>query len=474
MVMGDMAMSTDLLVIGSGPGGYAAAFRAADLGLDVIMVDPLPSPGGLCLHKGCIPSKTFLHLAELIVDAARARKMGIDFGEPEIDLVAMRTWKKQVIDSMAAGLTALAKRRGVLLTQGIVRFESSTSVRLTGAEISGIHFKHGIIATGSKPLELPGISFSPGSRIMDSAAALTLPDIPDSLLVVGGGYVGLELGSIYAALGSEVTLVERENRLLAQVDADLVQPVQKRLTRLFTDIHFGILVDTLQEQDATVAVSWHRDGKIEQHFFDRALVAIGRIPNCNELGLEHTEVQVDRRGFIRIDEQQRTTDTHLFAVGDVAGGVMLAHKATREGRVAAEVISGKKSGFDARALPAVVYTDPQISWCGLTEQQAAAQNIAYTVRKFPWKYSGRAQTIGATDGITKLLIDPQNDRILGAGITGRDAESLISEVALAIEMGALAEDLALTIHPHPTLSETEAEAAEIFAGSSTHMLSTTK
>lgn len=470
MVMGDMEMSTDLLVIGSGPGGYAAAFRAADLGLDVIMVDPLPSPGGLCLHKGCIPSKTFLHLAELIVDAARARKMGLDFGEPKIDLVAMRSWKEQVVDSMAAGLTTLAKRRGVLLTQGIARFESSTSVRLTGADISGVRFKNGIIATGSRPLELPGISFSPGSRIMDSAAALSLPDIPKTLLVVGGGYVGLELGSIYAALGSEVTLVERGNRLLAQVDADLVQPVQKRLTRLFTDIRFGIQVDTLQEQNDTVAASWHQDGKIEQHFFDRALVAIGRIPNCNELGLENTEVQVDSCGFIRINEQQRTTDTHLFAVGDVAGGVMLAHKATREGRVAAEVIGGKKSGFDARALPAVVYTDPQISWCGLTEQQAAAKNIAYTVRKFPWQYSGRAQTMGATNGITKLLIDPQNNRILGAGITGRDAESLISEVALAIEMGALAEDLALTIHPHPTLSETEAEAAEIFQGSPTHML----
>lgn len=474
MVMGDMEMSTDLLVIGGGPGGYGAAFRAADLGLDVIMVDPLPRPGGLCLHTGCIPSKTFLHLAELIVDAAQAQKMGISFGLPKIDLDAIRTWKEQVVDSMAADLVTLAEKRGILFVQGMARFENSTSARITGADISRVRFKHCIIATGSRPLELPGLTRNAGGRIMDSAAALTLPDIPKRLLVVGGGYIGLELGSIYAALGSQVTLVERENRLLTQVDADLVQPVHKRLSGLFTDIRLGVQLDALQEQSDGVAVSLQQDGKIEQHYFDRALVAIGRIPNSGELGLEQTEVQLDDRGFILINEQQQTADAHLFAVGDVAGGVMLAHKATREGRIAAEVIGGKKSGFDARALPAVVYTDPQISWCGLTEQHAAAENIVYTVRKFPWKYSGRAQTLGVTDGFTKLLTDPQTGRILGAGITGRNAESLISEVVLAIEMGALVEDLALTIHPHPTLSETEAEAAEIFQGSPTHMLPSSK
>lgn len=470
MVMGDMEMNTDLLVIGGGPGGYSAAFRAADLGLDVIMVDPIPRPGGVCLHKGCIPSKTFLHLTELILDARQAKKMGISFAEPTLDLAAMRAWKDQVVDTMANNLVTLAQHRGILLIEGRARFESSSTVRIEGADISRIRFKHGIIATGSRPLELPGISFSRAGRIMDSAAALILADIPPNLLVVGGGYIGLELGSVYAALGSQVTLVERENRLLTQVDPDLVQPVQKNLANLFTDIRFNIQVDSMQEQDDGVAVSFNQKGKIEQQHFDRVLVAIGRIANSNDLGLELTTVDLDSHGCIVINELQQTTDAHLFAVGDVTGGVMLAHKATREGRVAAEVISGKKSSFDARVLPAVVYTNPQISWCGLTEQQANTENIAYTLQKFPWKYSGRAQTMGVTDGLTKLLTDPQTGRILGVGITGRHAEELISEAALAIEMGTLAEDLALTIHPHPTLSETEAEAAEIFQGSPTHML----
>jgi dihydrolipoamide dehydrogenase len=472
--MGDMEMSTDLLVIGGGPGGYGAAFRAADLGLDVIMVDALSRPGGVCLHKGCIPSKTLLHLAELILDARRAEKMGVAFGEPKLDLAAIIAWKEQVIDSLADGLVSLAKSRGILLIEGRARFENSTRVRLSGAEVSSIRFKHGIIATGTRPLELPGVSFSQTPQIMDSAAALELPDIPKRLLVVGGGYVGLELGSIYAALGSLVTVVEREDRLLPQVDADLVHPLCKRLSTLFTDIRFGVQVDNIQEHDDRLEVGLNHGGKIEQHSFDRVLAAIGRIPNSGDLDLEQTRVKLDSRGFIQINDRQQTADEHLFAVGDITGGVMLAHKAIREGRVAAEVIAGRNSTFDARVIPAVVYTDPQISWCGLTEQQARAENISCTVQKFPWKYSGRAQTMGMTDGITKLLTDPETGRILGAGITGRNAEALISEAALAIEMGALAEDLALTLHPHPTLSETEAEAAEIYMGSPTHLLPSTQ
>ncbi len=294
------------------------------------------------------------------------------------------------------------------------------------------------------------------------------------MLVVGGGYVGLELGSIYAALGSRVTLVERADRLLAQVDADLVQPLQKRLSRLFANILFGVQINSMKEDNTGVDVDFLYGHKQEQGRFDRVLVAVGRVPNSDDLGLEHTQVNLDSRGFILINDRQQTSDDHLFAVGDVAGGVMLAHKATREGRVAAEVIGGIKSGFDARAIPAVVYTDPQISWCGLTEQQASVENIPYVVRKFPWKYSGRAQTMGMTDGFTKLLTDPGTGRILGVGITGRHAETLIGEAALAIEMGALAEDLALTIHPHPTLSETEADAAEILQGSPTHTMPSTK
>ncbi len=474
MVMGDMEMSTDLLVIGGGPGGYGAAFRAADLGLDVIMVDAFPRPGGVCLHNGCIPSKTFLHLAEIILDARRAKTMGVAFGEPELDLAAMLAWKEQVIDSLADGLVRLARRRGILLLEGRACFESSTRVRLSGAEVSSIRFKHGIIATGTRPLALPGVSFSRGNRVMDSAAALEFPEIPQRLLVVGGGYVGLELGSIYAALGSLVTLVEREERLLSQVDADLVHPLVNHLSTLFTDIRLGAQVGDIKELDDRVEVGLNHAGKIEQHSFDRVLTAIGRIPNSDDLGLEQTRIKVNSRGFIPVNDRQQTADEHLFAVGDIVGGVMLAHKAIREGRVAAEVIGGKNSVFDARVIPAVVYTDPQISWCGLTEQQAKEENIACAVQKFPWKHSGRARTTGMTDGITKLLVAPETGRILGAGITGRNAEGLISEAALAIEMGALAEDLALTIHPHPTLSETEAEAAEIYLGSPTHLLPSTQ
>lgn len=470
MVVGDMEMRTDLLVIGGGPGGYSAAFRAADLGLDVIMVDPNPRPGGVCLHKGCIPSKTLLHLAELLSDTRRSRKMGISFGTPQIDLAAIRAWEEQVIDTMAGGLVSLAKSRGVLVVPGTARFTGSNSVHLEGANFTGVRFKHGIIASGSRPMELPGIPFSTDSRIMNSAAALALPDIPERLLVIGGGYVGLELGSVYAALGSRVTLIEREKRLLTQVDTDLVLPLQRQLSELFEDILFGVEVDGISEQRDRVEVGFNQDGHTKCNTFDRILIAVGRRPNSDALGLEQTKVDLDESGFVKIDEKQQTTDDQLFAVGDVTGGVMLAHKATREGRIAAEVISGLASAFDARAIPAVVYTDPQISWCGLSEQQAKAKNIPHSVQKFPWNYSGRAQTMCMTDGFTKLVTDPESGRILGVGITGRGAENLISEAALAIEMGATAEDLALTIHPHPTLSETEAEAAEIFQGSPTHMI----
>lgn len=461
MVMGDMEMNTDLLVIGGGPGGYASAFRAADLGLDVIMVDNSPRPGGICLNSGCIASKSLLQLAELLLDAEDAKNKGISFGEPKLDLAAMRAWQEQVVDTMAEDLVNKAKHRGILLVQGLAHFDSATTVRLEGAEISRIRCKKAIIATGSRPLELPGVAFVPGGRIMNAAAALRLPDIPETLLVVGGGYIGLELGTLYAALGSRVTVMEREDRFLIQVDADLVQPLQRRLATLFSDILFNIEIDGLSEENSAVQVDFQQNGKKAQRRFDRALVAIGRVPNSSGLGLEHTAVKLDSRGFIQINERQETADAHLYAVGDVAGGVMLAHKATREGRVAAEVIGGKNSAFDARSIPVVVYTDPQISWCGLTEQQAIAEDIPYGVRIFPWKYSARAQTMAMTDGLTKLLTEPKTGRILGVGITGRNAAEIISEAALAIEMGALAEDLALTIHPYPTLSETMAEAAEI-------------
>ena len=473
MVMGELAQETEVLVIGSGPGGYAAAFRAADLGKDVTMVDVAARPGGVCLFKGCIPSKTFLYLAELIDDAARAESMGIRFGKPQIDLEGLRGWKAEVIDRMAGGLVSLSNARGVQVIQGRAEFESSTSVRLSESEVSRINFKHAILATGSTPIALPGTEFTPGGRIMSSTGALALADIPEKLLVLGGGYVGLELGMVYAALGSQISLVELQDRLLMGVDSDLVKPLQKRLTSIFEAIALKTKVTAMAEDETGVQVTIEGpEGRSEQRY-DRVLVAIGRRPNSKGLGLENTAVQVDEKGFVTVDDQLRTADERIFAVGDVVGGMMLAHKATREGKIAAEVIAGEPSAFDARAIPAVVYTDPQIAWCGITEEQAKKENIPINIQRFPWKFSGRATTMGAPEGLTKMITDPDSGRIIGVGIAGRDAEGLVAEGVLAIEMGALAEDVALSIHPHPTLSETESEAAELFFGSATHIISKT-
>ena len=470
MVMGELSQETEVLVIGSGPGGYAAAFRAADLGLDVTMVDTALRPGGVCLYKGCIPSKTFLFLSELIHDAQRAESMGITFGEPQIDLDALRSWKGRVIDQMAGGLESLNNRRGVQLLQGRAEFESSDTVRLYESEVSHIKFRHAIVATGSYPTPFPGIEFKTGGRIMSSTGALALADIPESMLVIGGGYVGLELGTVYAALGSRVSLVELEDRLLMGVDQDLVRPLHRRLESVFRNISLSTKVLSIDEHDKGVKVVFEGNVDQAEQTFDRVLVAIGRRPSTQNLGLEKTRVELDDGGFVVVDEQQRTADPKIFAVGDVVGGYMLAHKASREGKVAAEVIAGQPSAFDVRAIPAVVYTDPQIAWCGVTEEQARNENIKIEVQRFPWKFSGRATTMGTPEGVTKIIVDPDSQRIIGVGITGRNTEGLISEGVLAIEMGALAEDMALSMHPHPTLSETEGEAAEIFLGSATHIL----
>jgi dihydrolipoamide dehydrogenase len=470
MVMGELTQEVEVLVIGSGPGGYAAAFRAADLGLDVTMVDPEARPGGVCLYKGCIPSKTFLYLAELIYDAARAEDMGVSFGKPRIDLEALRTWKGKVIDKMANGLVSLSNRRGVQLLKGRVEFESSEMVRVHDSEVSHIKFRHAILATGSQPVALPGTAFQPGNRIMSSTGALALADVPEKLLILGGGYVGLELGTVYAALGSRVSLVELEDRLLVGVDQDLVKPLHRKLEKIFESITLKTKVVSMEENENGVDVTFEGDIDTPQKTFDRVLVAIGRKPSSQDIGLGNTKVELDEKGFVIIDDRQRTADERIFAAGDVAGGMMLAHKATREGKVAAEVIAGQTSAFDVRAMPAIVYTDPQIAWCGLTEEQARRENRIVKVQRFPWKFSGRAATMGAPEGLTKIIVDPENGRILGVGITGRDTEGLISEGVLAIEMGALAEDMALSIHPHPTLSETEGEAAEIFLGTATHIL----
>jgi dihydrolipoamide dehydrogenase len=393
--------------------------------------------------------------------------MGLKFAPPEIDLNAIRSHKAKVIDKLANGLVRLSESRGVQRIKGRVVFEGPDKVRIYESEISHIKFRHAIIATGSRPTPFPGVPFKKGGRIMNSTGALDLMDIPSDLLVVGGGYVGLELGSVYSALGSNVSVVELGDRLLPGVDSDLVGPLKRRLDRSFESIMLETRVTELKEEDKNVMVTFSNN---HQQSFERVLVAIGRQPNTNNLGLEHTGIKLDDQGFIIVDEQMHTTDEKIFAIGDVIGGMMLAHKATYEGKIAAEVLGGEPSAFDARAIPAVVYTDPQIAYCGLTEEEARRQNMNIEVNRFPWKFSGRATTMDASEGLTKMIIEPETGRILGFGITGRDAEGLISEGVLAVEMGALAQDVALSIHPHPTLSETAMETAEIFTGSATHII----
>lgn len=474
MVMGEFTQETEVLVIGGGPGGYAAAFRAADLGLDVTMVDTSPRPGGVCLFTGCIPSKTLLYVTELMYDARRAKDMGITFAEPEVDISRLRDWKNQVINKLADGLVELTKRRGVLFLNGRAVFEDSTHARIQNSGMSHVKFKHAIIATGSSTRSTAGVEFKPGGRIMDSTGALELTDIPKRLLVVGAGYVGLEIGSVYASLGSKVTLVENNGSLMRMIDPDLVQPLAARLRGLFDSIHFNTKVAAMQEDPEGVDVTLEGSIENKDQRFDRVLVAIGRVPNSQGLGLEKTKVKISERGFIEVDDRRRTADEKIFAIGDVVGGAMLAHKAMHEGKVAAEVIAGLPSAFDFQAVPSVVYTDPQIAVCGLSEEAAKARNRKIKVTRFPWTASGRAVSMGVSKGMTKMIIDPDSERVLGVGIVGRDAGEMISEGVLAIEMGALAEDLALSIHPHPTLSEGEEEAAEAFLGSSTHILSQKK
>lgn len=470
MVMGELTQETELLVIGGGPGGYAAAFRAADLGLDVTLVDRTGLLGGECLFRGCIPSKALLHVSELLYDVRHAAHMGITINPVKIDINLLQKWKNKVTSGLADGLAYLCKKRGIQLIQGQAIFEGSQSARIFDADVSHIRFEHAVLATGSEARPLPEMTFSPGSRIMDSNQALALQEIPGSLLVIGGGYIGLELGMVYNALGAEVTLVEQTPGILPGVDRDLTAPLLRRLKSSFEKILFESTITRLEEEAEIVSVAMKTPDGDYEHRFNQVLVAIGRRPRTDDMGLGATKIRLDDHGFIRIDDRQRTDDPSIFAVGDVTGGMMLAHKATREGKVAAEVITGKPSAFDARAIPAVVYTDPQVAWCGMTETTAKATGKKVRVEKFPWKASGRASTMDAPDGLTKLILDPESGRILGVGVVGRHAESLIAEGVLAVEMGALAEDLALSIHPHPTLSETEAEAAELFTGSATHLL----
>jgi dihydrolipoamide dehydrogenase len=457
MVMGDLVREVDVAVVGGGPGGYSAAFRCAELGLETVVVDAGHRLGGACLFEGCIPSKALLHVAAVLGEAERAREFGVDFGVPRISLDPLRTWKSErVVGKLARGLAAVARGKSVEVVGGRAVFEDSRGLRVEGDEPQKIRFKHAIVATGSAPSPLPGVDLR-SDRLMDSTAALEVADIPLRLLVIGGGYVGLELGQVYAALGSEVTLVEMLDGLLPGVDRDLVQPLARRCERTFKSIRLSTRVGGLRDTGDAIEA---RLGEGETATFDRVLVAVGRRPQSQGLGLETTRARVSDRGFIETDERGRTADAHLWAVGDVTGEPMLAHRAMRQGKVAAEAITGRPAAFDNIVVPAVVFTDPEVAWCGLTEREAEATGRAVTVARFQWAASGRAATLGRSDGLTKLVADAETGRVLGVGIVGPGAGELIAEGAVAVETALRAEDLALTIHAHPTLSETLMEAAE--------------
>lgn len=457
MVMGDLVTEVDVAVVGGGPGGYSAAFRCAELGLETVVVDAGKRLGGACLYEGCIPSKALLHVAAVIGEAERAKELGLDFGEPRISLDPLRKWKaERVVGKLSRGLASVAKAKGVQVIGGRGAFENSRSVRVGGDEPQVVRFKHAIIATGSVPSRVPGLDLE-SERIMDSTAALDLPEIPERLLVIGGGYIGLELGQVYAALGSRVTVVEMTDGLLPGADRDLVQPLARRCEKLFAAIHLTGKVTALKESGSAIEASIEGEAP---RSFDRVLVAVGRRAVSDGLGLETTKVKIGERGVLPIDPRCRTSDPHIYAVGDVTGDPMLAHRAMRQGKVAAEVIAGRPSAFDNAAVPAVVFTDPEVAWCGLMEAEARRAGRAIKVAKFSWAASGRAATIGRSDGLTKLIADADTGRMLGVGIVGPGAGELIAEAALAIETAVTAEDLALTIHAHPTLSESLMEAAE--------------
>jgi dihydrolipoamide dehydrogenase len=462
---------TALAVIGAGPGGYAAAFLAADLGLQVTLIDAEVHPGGVCLYRGCIPSKALLHVARVLSEARHAAAWGVTFAEPSIDLGKLAAWKESVVRKLTGGLGDLCKRRQVRFLQGRARFVDANTVQvrdIQGGETT-VRFAHAILATGSRPI-LPASLRLASPRVMDSTAALELRDVPRTMLVIGGGYIGLELGTVYAALGTQITVVEMTAGLLPGVDRDLVGVLSKRLEQEFHAISLHTRVVAMQEEAQGIRVTMEGPGGQEtSQVFDKVLVAVGRQPNTAGLGLETTGVTLDAHGFVQVDAQRRTAEPTIYAIGDVAGEPMLAHKATHEGRTAAEAIAGQPVAFEPLAIPAVVFTDPEIAWCGLTEAQARQAGRSVQVMRFPWAASGRALTLGRPEGLTKLLIDPENERIVGVGIVGSGAGELIAEGVLAIEMAALATDLKLSIHPHPTLSETLMEAADMLFGQSTHV-----
>ncbi|MFZ0456543.1 MAG: dihydrolipoyl dehydrogenase [Ignavibacteriaceae bacterium] len=464
-------MSIKLAVVGGGPGGYAAAFLAADLGLDVTLIDREKNPGGVCLYRGCIPSKALLHVAKLLNETKEAKNMGLDFPPPKINLDRLREWKNEVVGKMTGGLGILSKQRKINYIQGNASFLNSKKLKIekTNGEAEELSFDKIIIATGSVIATIPAFNIQ-SKRLLNSTSALDLPEIPKSLLVIGGGYIGLELGSVYNSLGTKVSVVEMMPGLLPGADRDLVAFLSRRVEKNFEKVMLNSKLLEMKEGDKGIKVKIKgEDGKEFEEIYEYVLMSIGRRPETKGLGLENTKVQVNKRGWIKVNQQLNTDDPDIYAIGDIVGEPMLAHKASHEGRTAVEAIAGHKVAFEPKAIPAVVFTDPEIAWAGITENYAKENNIDYKVAKFPWAASGRATTLDRSDGVTKIIIDPETERIIGIGICGPGAGELIAEGVLAIEMAANMTDLKLTIHPHPTLSETIMEAAEVFFGQSTHI-----
>ncbi|MEX0683835.1 MAG: dihydrolipoyl dehydrogenase [Dehalococcoidia bacterium] len=468
---GERQQRKRLAVLGAGPGGYPAAFLAAERGFDVTLIDERPNPGGVCLYSGCIPSKALLHAAELLHDTEAAEAMGLTFAKPQIDLDRLRAWKdRDVVGKMTSGLGQIAKARKVRLVQGRGRFVNAGTLRVAlDGEVTDVEFDHAVVATGSVPL-IPLPLQLESDRVWDSTNALELREIPERLLIVGGGYIGLEMATVYAALGSRVTVVEMTGSLLPGADPDLTKVLAESIEARVQEILIETRVVELRETGDAVQAELSSADLEESREYDRVLIATGRCPNSANLGLEDTQVKLDDRGFLEVDHQRRTSEPSIFAIGDVAGEPMLAHKATHEARVAVEAIAGEPVAWDPAAIPAVVYTDPEVAWCGLTETEAGARGIEIEVARFPWTASGRATTVGRPQGVTKLVVEPGTQRILGVGIAGRGAGELIAEGTLAVEMGARLDDLRLTIHPHPTLSESLMEAAEVFFNVSPHYI----
>ena len=463
-------IKTEIVVVGAGPGGYAAAFYAADLGKKVILIERDKRLGGVCLNRGCIPSKALLHATHQITAAKESEHRGVTFAAPTVDLEKMRAWKEGILTKLGGGIAQLAKMRNVTVIQGKAYFEGSQTLRIENEQGQQfVNYDTAIVAVGSVPA-MPKAFDLGNPRVMTSTEALDIEDVPENLLIVGGGYIGMEMGTVYAALGSKITVVEAMDSILAGADADLARPVVTAAKKAFKEIRLKAKVLKMSSAGKQVKVEIEFEGKKVEELYDRVLVSVGRAANSIDLGLENTKVTLDEKGFIKVNAQLQTSDPHIYAIGDIAGGIMLAHKAHKEGRIAVEVITGQSSTSESVVIPAVVFTDPELAWCGLTEAEAKAKGIAHEVVKFPWAASGRAMSFDRTDGVTKMIIDPESERVLGVGICGAGAGELIAEATLAIEMGATAEDIALTVHPHPTLSETLMECAEMFYGHATHTI----